>query len=142
MFTSARFIVAMFMMFGLSAIASQAQAQAKKGSPSRGDFLKQLKASDKNKDGKITKAELPERMQRMFGRMDSNGDGVIDKKEVAAVEKRFAGRKGSSKPSSAGVPAGKPAPDFTLKTLDGKKEVKLSSFQGKRPVALIFGSYT
>ena len=38
--------------------------------------------------------------------------------------------------------AGDAAPDFELKTLDGKKSVKLSSFRGKRPVALIFGSYT
>ena len=34
------------------------------------------------------------------------------------------------------------APDFTLKTLDGKKTVKLSSFKGKKPVLLVFGSYT
>jgi hypothetical protein len=34
------------------------------------------------------------------------------------------------------------APDFTLSTLDGKRKVKLSSFRGHRPVALIFGSYT
>jgi len=34
------------------------------------------------------------------------------------------------------------APDFTLKTLDGKKTVTLSRFQGKKPVLLVFGSYT
>jgi hypothetical protein len=34
------------------------------------------------------------------------------------------------------------APDFTLKTLDGKSEVTLGSFRGQQPVALIFGSYT
>jgi hypothetical protein len=37
---------------------------------------------------------------------------------------------------------GDPAPDFDLKRLDGKGRVKLSSFTGKRPVVLIFGSYT
>ena len=37
---------------------------------------------------------------------------------------------------------GDPAPDFILKTLDGKQSVVLSSFKGKKPVALIFGSYT
>jgi len=37
---------------------------------------------------------------------------------------------------------GSPAPDFELKTIDGKKTVRLSSFRGTRPVALIFGSYT
>ena len=37
---------------------------------------------------------------------------------------------------------GELAPDFTLKTLDGTEEVRLSSYRGQRPVALIFGSYT
>jgi hypothetical protein len=37
---------------------------------------------------------------------------------------------------------GDPAPDFTLPDLKKTKEVKLSSFQGKKPVVLIFGSYT
>jgi hypothetical protein len=34
------------------------------------------------------------------------------------------------------------APDFALKTPDGTAEVELSSFRGKRPVVLVFGSYT
>ena len=37
---------------------------------------------------------------------------------------------------------GEPAPDFELKTLDGKETIKLSQFKGSRPVVLIFGSYT
>ena len=37
---------------------------------------------------------------------------------------------------------GDPAPDFTLSDSAGKIEVKLSSFQGKKPVVLIFGSHT
>ena len=37
---------------------------------------------------------------------------------------------------------GDPAPDFELKRLDGKGKVKLSRFRDKRPVVLIFGSYT
>jgi hypothetical protein len=37
---------------------------------------------------------------------------------------------------------GAPAPDFKLRTADGKREVQLSSFKGKRPVVLVFGSYT
>lgn len=38
--------------------------------------------------------------------------------------------------------AGDAAPDFTLIELKKKNEVKLSSFAGKKPVVLIFGSYT
>ena len=34
------------------------------------------------------------------------------------------------------------APDFTLKTEDGKKSITLSDYRGKKPVVLIFGSFT
>ncbi len=34
------------------------------------------------------------------------------------------------------------APDFELRDSNGKNPVRLSDFKGKRPVALIFGSYT
>ena len=37
---------------------------------------------------------------------------------------------------------GDPASDFKLKTKDGNREVQLSSFKAKRPVVLVFGSYT
>ena len=37
---------------------------------------------------------------------------------------------------------GDAAPGFTLKSPDGSSTVELASFQGKRPVVLIFGSYT
>ncbi len=35
-----------------------------------------------------------------------------------------------------------PAPEFTLKTQDGQHQVTLSSFRGKKPVVLVFGSFT
>jgi hypothetical protein len=34
------------------------------------------------------------------------------------------------------------APDFTLRTADKTGHVQLSSFRGKQPVVLVFGSYT
>ena len=34
------------------------------------------------------------------------------------------------------------APDFTLPRLGSGEKVQLSSFRGRKPVALIFGSYT
>lgn len=37
---------------------------------------------------------------------------------------------------------GETAPTFTLKSLDGKRDVSLASFRGERPVVLYFGSYT
>lgn len=38
--------------------------------------------------------------------------------------------------------AGDPAPDFTLPLHDRTGSVTLSSFRGKQPVVLVFGSYT
>jgi hypothetical protein len=38
--------------------------------------------------------------------------------------------------------AGDQAPDFDLKVLKSEERVRLSSFFGKMPVALVFGSYT
>lgn len=37
---------------------------------------------------------------------------------------------------------GELAPDFELKTADGDKSVRLSSFRGKKPVVLIFGCFS
>ncbi len=40
------------------------------------------------------------------------------------------------------VAEGDPAPDFELSTLDGEETVRLASLVERRPVALVFGSYT
>jgi ABC-type uncharacterized transport system auxiliary subunit len=37
---------------------------------------------------------------------------------------------------------GEPAPDFTLSTLDGAKQIQLSAYRPGQPKFLIFGSYT
>ena len=42
----------------------------------------------------------------------------------------------------SGPAVGQDAPDFDLKALHEEKTVKLSSFRGKKPVVLVFGSYT
>ena len=41
-----------------------------------------------------------------------------------------------------GPAVGETPPDFFLKQMGSDERVRLSSFSGKRPVALIFGSYT
>lgn len=35
-----------------------------------------------------------------------------------------------------------PAPDFTLSTQDGKRRIALADYRGKKPVVLVFGSFT
>ena len=37
---------------------------------------------------------------------------------------------------------GDPSPDFQLSDVKGENTIRLSQFSGKRPVALIFGSFT
>jgi hypothetical protein len=37
---------------------------------------------------------------------------------------------------------GDEAPDFSLETYDKRSRVQLSDFRGKKPVVLVFGSYT
>jgi hypothetical protein len=41
-----------------------------------------------------------------------------------------------------GPPLGADAPDFTLRTHDDKQSIALSQYRGKKPVVLIFGSFT
>jgi len=53
----------------------------------------------------------------------------------AAEAKKMGDRSGKLKP-------GDMAPDFTLKALHKDARVTLSGFRNRRPVALVFGSYT
>jgi hypothetical protein len=41
-----------------------------------------------------------------------------------------------------GPKIGQKAPNFTLKTQDGKRTITLSDYHGKKPVVLVFGSFT
>lgn len=46
------------------------------------NYADRIMVHDKNKDGKVSKAELPTRMQSMLDRGDLNKDGFIDKAEA------------------------------------------------------------
>jgi len=48
-----------------------------------------FKSFDANKDGKLTKEELPGRLQQMFGLVDSNGDGSVSEQEIEVLIKLF-----------------------------------------------------
>ncbi|MFT7639315.1 MAG: hypothetical protein ACI9G1_001051 [Pirellulaceae bacterium] len=60
---------------------------------------------------------------------------------AVAAQPRPGQRTGRGRPADK-LKVGDDAPDFTLKTLDGKAEETLSKYEGKKPVALVFGSYT
>lgn len=61
---------------------------------------------------------------------------------AAAAVPGFAQRSAGSAARSEAPQAGQPAPEVTLRKLDSDQTVKLSQFRGKKPVLLIFGSYT
>ena len=129
-------------------------------------FVKKL---DCNEDGLVSGEELnlSYRRFRMVKRaVDANRDGDVQVQEVAAIfsrldrdknkelspqEMRAGGNRpgGGMRGNEANVPQpGQIAPDFELPLAEqpkGAKQavtIKLSSFAGKKPVALIFGSYT
>ena len=77
---------------------------------------------DVDKDGDLTRRDLDE----LFERLDVSGDGALQRPEIGTHPI-----------------VGELAPDFELPLLsDTKTRVRLSSFRGKQPVGLIFGSYT
>jgi len=76
---------------------------------------------------------------------------TADEDPAAALDDFFAGQTVADREfgmklireRGAKVPkVGQEAPDFELMTADGEQSFRLSSFQGKRPVVLIFGSHT
>ena len=88
---------------------------------------------DQDGDGKIETEDF----MTLFKDLDLDDDGVLEAKDLKRP--RFLG----SRPKGQAPRRGEMAPDFELALADKPEQtVKLSSFRGKRPVALIFGSYT
>lgn len=116
-----------------------------------------LKKYDANKDGVLTRKEYT-RDDEHWKNLDVDGSGKVDKAEFTKrgwniqKEKLKTPKKGAKAPDFklAALPP-KPAKPPKPPKKDGKEQetkdakpevVQLSSFQGKKPVALIFGSYT
>jgi thiol-disulfide isomerase/thioredoxin len=113
---------------------------------------------DRDGSGKVTRAELDAFFQ-------SNDSGGQDFLSLSDLQEAFTPPPASAPPSpGAGRPSkatlvrglfrqeigslqpgphlDESAPDFTLKTNDGKAEVTLSKLIGPKPVVLVFGSFT
>ena len=53
-------------------------------------IVQKIKAADKNKDGKISKDEAPEKMKEHFDKIDKNSDGVADREEIGQMIRHIA----------------------------------------------------
>ena len=133
--------------------------------PSPGMML--FMRADKDGDGKLTKREL----EGFFDRADSGSLGFLsldDAKNLFAPPPPPPAANAKVMKSKPAPPQQGPtksillkglyrqeigslqpgprlntiAPDFTLKTVDGKEEVTLSKLVGPKPVVLIFGNFT
>jgi hypothetical protein len=75
------------------------------------DIVERLLSFDKNGDGKITREELPERMQDLIARGDTNKDGALDRDEVRKLAEDLA-REGAGRGNRLGgrLPPGRGGP--------------------------------
>jgi hypothetical protein len=118
---------------------------------------------DADQDGKISRAEYS-KDDKYFARLDADANGFIEASDLAKLgrPKDYRGEIAEGKDKLVIAEAGKQAPDFTLRVLEKAKPAaektaqkkgeldelvkpktfQLSSLKGKKPVALIFGSYT
>lgn len=67
---------------------------------------------------------------------------ILDSRAAAIDPNVFVALDAVAQRDATGPNEGDTPPDFELKRLHSEETVRLSSFKGKRPVALIFGSYT
>jgi thiol-disulfide isomerase/thioredoxin/Ca2+-binding EF-hand superfamily protein len=121
--------------------------------PSPGSIL--FSRLDADGDGKVVKEEI----ERFFQAADDDGAGFLSRLDL---ERALPAPSGSMSPGDrpskeqllkglfsqeigslqSGPDLDEPAPDFTLKTADGREEVRLSGLVGPKPVVLIFGNFT
>ena len=61
------------------------EEEAPAPAPSAAELTETLMMFDANKNGKLEKSEVPERMQGMFDRGDTNHDGILTRDEIAKL---------------------------------------------------------
>ena len=139
----------------LSATDFDFNANALAPSPGTSVFYR----ADRDGDGKVTREEL----DKLFQAADADHLGFLSLGDLQRAlnpppRKPATASKGDDGPTrwtlvkglfrqeigslQPGPEVGDSAPDFTLKTVDGKESVTLSQLVGPKPVVLIFGNFT
>lgn len=99
------------------------------------EMVQRLLAMDENKDGQLSKEEIPERLQSMLTRGDKNEDGSLDKEEIMAVSRERSGGPGGGTGGTGGFGGGPGGPggfgggDFVgqmMERADADKDGKLT----------------
>lgn len=100
---------------------------------------------DRNEDGKLTRVDF-QRAQRErkpapkgAGKPPDRSKGGAGPSRWTLLRGLFTGEIGSL---FEGPALGETAPAFTLRTHDGQRTISLADFRNKKPVVLIFGSFT
>ena len=90
------------------------------------EMMNRLISMDANKNGKLEKDEVPERMQSMFSRADKNEDGAIDKEEMTAMVRERSGGQGTGFGGGQGGFGGREFLTQMMERADVDKDGKLS----------------
>ena len=80
-------------------------------------MVERLTSFDATKDGKLTKDELPERMQDLIAKGDENKDGVLGRDEIRKLAEELAREEGQPGPRGP-VRAGRLTPRDVERALD------------------------
>lgn len=119
-----------------------------------------IRSIDKDSDGRVTAAEWQSGFESATAEReflnDADLEQLVFRRVVEMTQKRDQTLRERSQKRMArlehlihsgrlltdGPEPGDIAPDFVLRSPDGLSQVQLSSFRDKKPVVLIFGSYT
>ena len=83
--------------------------ESKKASPRKPPTVAEFMKNDADKDGKISKSEAPETMQRFFDFVDTDKDGFLNQTEITEMVKRNRERQQQGGAAGgAGAPSGSP----------------------------------
>jgi Ca2+-binding EF-hand superfamily protein len=97
-----------------------------------GAMVERMMQMDKDGDGKLSKEELPDRLQSMLARGDRNEDSVLDKDEISAIARERSGGGRPGEPGGEGAGPGGPGGrggDFVgqmMNRMDADKDGKLT----------------
>lgn len=142
-------VVGLFALLHPAAPGADKDDPPKKEAPRAPEWLKLtpdefLERFDKNKDGVLTKDELPPGLARNFERYDRDGDGKLDKKEVGQMleaMKRFFADRPAEKPGDKPVvdkAAVERRVSDVFERMDTNKDGKISKDEAKNFIAQNF----